>query len=158
MDHKIVGTMGNLLRKKGLHDSASSCERQIKNGNWVVIQLNTKVRLHLADIQLWNLNGILHFFLGYMQWEKIYTWEKKEMESDESYKVKQSEKVRDLERERSWTFFCSLSRVSAHECFKSFCRLPRRDREVVNRLTCFFDMKSKKKPQWFISKMWCFSC
>ena len=48
MDHKIVGTMGNLLRKKGLHDSASSCERQIKNGNWVVIQLNTKVRLHLA--------------------------------------------------------------------------------------------------------------
>ena len=99
MDPKIVGTMGNLLRKKGLHDSASSCERQIKNGNWVVIQLNTKVRLHLAGIiQLWNLNGILHFFLGYMQWEKIYTWEKKEMESDESYKVKQSEKVRDLEK------------------------------------------------------------
>ena len=54
-------------------------------------------------------------------------------------------KVKKFETWRSWTFFCSLSRVSAHECFKSFCRLPRRDREVVNRLTCFFDMKSKKK-------------
>ena len=53
-------------------------------------------------------------------------------------------KVKKFETWRSWTFFCSLSRVSAHECFKSFCRLPRRDREVVNRLTCFFDMKSKK--------------
>ena len=62
------------------------------------------------------------------------------MESDESYKVKQSEKVRDLEKLNFFLF----SRVSAHECFKSFCRLPRRDREVVNRLTCFSDMKRKK--------------
>ena len=51
-----------MLLHRHVRDSA------IKNGNWVVIQLNTKVRLHLAGIiQLWNLNGILHFFLGYMQ-------------------------------------------------------------------------------------------
>ena len=61
-------------------------------------------------------------------------------------------KVKKFETWRSWTFFCSLSRVSAHECFKSFCRLPRRDREVVNRLTCFFDMKSKKKTSMIYFK------
>ena len=61
-------------------------------------------------------------------------------------------KVKKFETWRSWTFFCSLSRVSAHECFKSFCRLPRRDREVVNRLTCFFDMKRKKKTSMIYFK------
>ena len=131
-----------MLLHRHVRDSA------IKNGNWVVIQLKYNYSTLPSNYGTWMESSIFFLLCNRIK----YTWEKKkEMESDESYKVKQSEKVRDLEKKKL-NFFL-FSRVSAHECFKSFCRLPRREREVVNRLTCFSDMK-RKKPQWFISKMW----
>ena len=106
-----------MLLHRHVRDSA------IKNGNWVVIQLNYNYSTLPSNYGTWMESSIFFLLCNRIK----YTWEKKkEMESDESYKVKQSEKVRDLEKKKL-NFFL-FSRVSAHECFKSFCRLPRRGR------------------------------
>ena len=108
---------GSTCVKKGLlHVTASSCERQ-RDQKWKLGRHPIKVQLlHLA-IQLWNLNGILHFFSFYAIRENIpgrrrRKW--KAMKATKWNKVKKFETW----RRRSWTFFCSLeflhTNVSSH--------------------------------------------